>query len=364
MARKARHSAACITGVVVVPVAMFFVAMACGVVGFPWPMLTQRSRSMSTSTLSMVKTNADVGGNDLKNLLSTSDYSFDVSAANKGKVVKTAVTVETPAIPETTTTAVVDSHPPVDVAVTTTIPETPPPVLPEPTTTAATMKTAVIQSKTSVLSDGLSAPPDLADTMSKPFTGLNSFFKSAQDSIKASQEVGSSTGAIKSSPRMADYVAQKVVERKSELGLVTDSIGTSGGTAKPLALYLKGLVSGGDPDMASASSAALAESKAKLDVLFQNLGELAKDLSSQVPVEGGGAAVAGGNVAPFKFWQDASNSLDQLPEGSKPWIAVGLGVLLLASGTGNKKDGAISAASSALQSSSAKLEDLTDDLVS
>lgn len=122
-------------------------------------------------------------------------------------------------------------------------------------------------------------------------------------------------------------------------------------------------MSGDNPNTASTSSAALVDSKAKLHVLFQNLGGWVKELSSHVPIERGGGAVAGGSMALSKFWQDASNSLDKLPEGSKPWIAVGLGAILLALGMGNKNDQALSATSSALQSSSAKLGDLTDNLV-
>ena len=328
------YPAAAVAAVVVI------MATACSVLAFVVVSSTRHRQQQNSKSDMMSLFMAD----DLKSILTTSDYDLGVSAANKGKVVRTTVqnaaktVVETPPPP---VEPVVD--PPAEIVTSSPPPPPPPPPLPEQ-----------VSVKTSAAADSplnIEIPSDISEKMSQPFEGLNSFLKTTQESLKASSSSG---GGASSTATAAKRVFASSPSPPED------------GKALPLSEFMKAKFTGGTPNPAGSSDAALADSKEKLDILINNLGEFFSGLSAAIQgaSQGSVSPSVGGTASTVDFSKSISDAVDQLPEGSAPWIAVGLGVLLLAAGTKRDEEAEIAASSSDLKASSAKLGDLTGDLVS
>mmetsp|Transcript_42110 Transcript_42110/g.101259 ORF Transcript_42110/g.101259 Transcript_42110/m.101259 type:complete len:590 (+) Transcript_42110:346-2115(+) len=317
---------------------VLIMATACSVLAFVVVSSTRHRQQQTSNSDMMSLFMAD----NLKSILSTSDYDLGVSEVNKGKVVKTAVQkaaktlVETPPPPVEPVVA-----PPAEIVTSSSSSSSPPPPPPLPEQVSA---------KTSAAADStlnIEIPSDISEKMSQPFEGLNGFLKTTQESLKASS---SSSGGASSSTAAVKRVFESSPSPPAE------------GKALPLSEFMKAKFTGGTPNPAGSSDAALADSKEKLDILMNNLGEFFSGLSASIQGASQGSVSIGGPASTVGFSKSISDAVDQLPEGSAPWIAVGFGVLLLAAGTKKDDEAEIAASSSDLKASSAKLGDLTGDL--
>mmetsp|Transcript_42113 Transcript_42113/g.101271 ORF Transcript_42113/g.101271 Transcript_42113/m.101271 type:complete len:587 (+) Transcript_42113:338-2098(+) len=315
---------------------VLIMATACSVLAFVVVSSTRHRQQQNSNSEMMSLFMSD----NLKSILSTSDYDLGVSEVNKGKVVKTAVqkvaktVVETPPPPVEPVVA-----PPAEIVTSSSSSPPPPPPLPEQ-----------VSAKTSAAADStlnIEIPSDISEKMSQPFEGLNGFLKTTQESLKASS---SSSGGASSSTAAVKRVFESSPSPPAE------------GKALPLSEFMKAKFTGGTPNPAGSSDAALADSKEKLDILMNNLGEFFSGLSASIQGASQGSVSIGGPASTVGFSKSISDAVDQLPEGSAPWIAVGFGVLLLAAGTKKDDEAEIAASSSDLKASSAKLGDLTGDL--
>jgi hypothetical protein len=237
-----------------------------------------------------------------------------------------------------------------------------PPPLPEQSITATIKAVEMTEPKEIMpdLSDSISITPDVSDKLSQPFVGLNNFLKMTQDSLKTSQVKPSGGGTSANSP----FDVQEV----------TSTSPLPAGKALPLTEFVKAKLTGTATSSGGSNDAALTESKEKFGLLLKNIDEFFGGgvsatfggMAQKLP----GSASTGSTSTTLvpQFWNEASKSataaLDQLPEGSAPWIAVGMGVILLAAGTKDEGKAEVAQTSSYLKESSAKLGDLTDDLVS
>mmetsp|Transcript_42109 Transcript_42109/g.101255 ORF Transcript_42109/g.101255 Transcript_42109/m.101255 type:complete len:362 (+) Transcript_42109:338-1423(+) len=320
---------------------VLIMATACSVLAFVVVSSTRHRQQQNSNSEMMSLFMSD----NLKSILSTSDYDLGVSEVNKGKVVKTAVqkvaktVVETPPPPVEPVVA-----PPAEIVTSSSSSPPPPPPLPEQ-----------VSAKTSAAADStlnIEIPSDISEKMSQPFEGLNGFLKTTQESLKASS---SSSGGASSSTAAVKRVFESSPSPPAE------------GKALPLSEFMKAKFTGGTPNPAGSSDAALADSKEKLDILMNNIWEFFSGLFAAIQGASQGASQGsvsvGGASSTVDFSKSISDAVDQLPEGSAPWIAVGFGVLLLAAGTKKDDEAEIAASSSDLKASSAKLGDLTGDLV-